>query len=78
MEGSKRGLGQEPERSSHAESAVRPAGRRPDVAAARAGESEPGSAARLRALGDRDREAGGVARQAAGAALDLEPFLWHL
>jgi hypothetical protein len=50
------------------------AGRRPDGAAALAGVSEPGSAALRRALDDRDREAGGAARQAADAASDLEPF----
>jgi hypothetical protein len=52
--------------------------RRPDGAAARAGVSESGSATLRRALDDRDREAGGAAHQAAGAALDLEPSLSHL
>jgi hypothetical protein len=41
------------------------------------GVSESGSAALRRALGDRDREAGGAAHQAADTASDLEPFLWH-
>jgi hypothetical protein len=50
------------------------AGRPPDGAAARAGVSEPGSAVLRPVLGDRDREAGGAAHQAAGAASDLERF----
>jgi hypothetical protein len=50
----------------------------PDGAAARAGVSEPGLAVLRRALGYRDREAGGAAHPAAGAASDFEPFSSHL